>query len=69
MERLIRFDGVVAEILPGGKYRVCFPNGHQVTADALMPDSDPPGVGDAITVEISPYGAGVARLFFRRFTH
>jgi len=65
-ERLIRFDGKVAEALPDGRYRVRFPNAHEVTADA---DPGAPRetltVGEPITVEISPYDMNVGRLIFR----
>ncbi|MGE4064972.1 MAG: hypothetical protein AB7E79_16525 [Rhodospirillaceae bacterium] len=67
-ERLIRFDGTVAEILAGGKFRVRFTNGHEVVADGLSPDSDAPGVGDAITLEMPSHGAPSSRLFFRRLS-
>ncbi len=65
-DRLIRFDGVVTTILPEGRYRVRFANGHEITADCAIPESDPPDVGDTITVEISPDDTSVGRLFFRR---
>lgn len=65
-DRLIRFDGVVTAILPEGRYRVRFTNGHEITADRSIPDSDPPEVGDPITVEISPDDTSSGRLFFRR---
>ncbi len=67
-DRLIRFDGIVIAALPEGRYRVRFPNGHEIVADCAIPDSEPPDVGDGITVEISPDDTSVGRLFFRRTT-
>ena len=68
LERLIRFDGTIAEILPDGRFRVRFQNGHEVIADSLAADSDAPDVGDSITVEMPSHSSGAPRLFFRRLT-
>lgn len=67
-DRLIRFDGVVIAKLPEGRYRVRFPNGHEVVADRAISDSDQPDIEDVITVEISPDDTSHGRLFFRRTT-
>ena len=65
-ERLIRFDGKVIEALPDGRYRVRFPNNHEVTADA-NPNIDREALmkGESITVEISPDDMSTGRLIFR----
>ena len=66
-ERLIRFDGIVTGVQTDGHFRVRFPNGHEIIAEPGS-DSDLPGVGDTITVEISPHNTSVGRLFFSRTT-
>lgn len=63
---LIRFDGIVTDVLPGGRCRVLFSNGHTATAEQTFPRSAAPTVGDAIVVEVSPYGTDAEQLFFRR---
>jgi len=68
LERLIRFDGTIAEILPEGRFRVRFQNGHEVIAESLVAESDEPDVGDVITVEMPSHSSGSPRLFFRRLT-
>ncbi len=64
-ERLIRFDGLITGIQTDGRFRVKFPNGHEVVAEPGT-DSDLPTLGDAITVEISAHDTTLGRLFFRR---
>ncbi|MEQ9447274.1 MAG: translation initiation factor IF-1 [Rhodospirillaceae bacterium] len=67
-DRLIRFDGIVSEVLADGKYRVRFSNGHEIVAHTDENDcaaGEALNTGTSITVEISPYDLNSGRLIFR----
>ena len=64
----IRTEGTVRDVLPGTMFRVQLPNGSDVLAHIsgkmrknfirIVP-------GDKVTVELSPYDPGKARIVFR----
>lgn len=64
----IEVEGVVAESLPNGMFRVELPNGHKVLAHIsgkirmnyikIVP-------GDTVLVELSPYDLGRGRITYR----
>ena len=65
----IRVEGTVKELLPNTMFRVALPNGHEVLAHIsgkmrmhfikILP-------GDSVTLEISPYDLGKARIVYRK---
>lgn len=67
-EEGIQTDGIVTDVLPGTMFRVKLPNGAEVLAHIsgkmrknfirIVP-------GDQVTVELSPYDLGKARIVFR----
>lgn len=67
-ENCIPSEGVVVDVLPGTMFRVKLPNGHVVLAHIsgkmrknfirIVP-------GDKVTVELSPYDLGKARITYR----
>jgi translation initiation factor IF-1 len=67
-EDAIEFEGVVAEILPGGQFRVELDAGQQVlvyTAGKMRRNRIRTMVGDRVTVEMTPYDLTRGRLVFR----
>lgn len=67
-EDVIEFDGVVAEILPGGQFRVQLDGQHLVlvyTAGRMRRHRIRTAVGDRVTVEMTPYDLTRGRLVFR----
>ncbi len=70
-EDVIEFDGVVAEILPGGQFRVQLDGQHEVlvyTAGKMRKHRIRTMVGDRVTVEMTPYDLTRGRLVFRHKT-
>jgi len=67
-EDVIEFEGVVAEILPGGQFRVQL-DGHQqvlvYTAGKMRKNRIRTMVGDRVTVEMTPYDLTRGRLIYR----
>jgi translation initiation factor IF-1 len=67
-EDVIEADGVVAEILPGGQFRVQLEGEHQVlvyTAGKMRKHRIKATVGDRVTIEMTPYDLTRGRLVFR----
>ncbi|HEV2364451.1 MAG TPA: translation initiation factor IF-1 [Caulobacteraceae bacterium] len=67
-EDVIEAEGVVAEILPGGQFRVQLDGQHVVlayTAGKMRKNRIRTAVGDRVTVEITPYDIGRGRLIYR----
>jgi translation initiation factor IF-1 len=67
-EDLLEFEGTVTEVLPDGNYRVQLENDHQVLAymsGRMRKFRIRTGVGDKVTVEMSPYDLDRARINFR----
>ena len=70
-EDVIEFEGVVAEILPNGQFRVQLDGRHQVlvyTAGKMRKHRIRTLVGDRVTVEMTPYDLTRGRLVFRHKT-
>ena len=67
-EDVIEVDGVVAEILPGGQFRVQLDEQHTVlvyTAGKMRKNRIRTAVGDRVTVEMTPYDLTRGRLIYR----
>jgi translation initiation factor IF-1 len=67
-EEILEFEGVVTEVLPDGNFRVTLDNDHQIlayTAGKMRKFRIRTGVGDRVTVEMSPYDLGRGRISFR----
>jgi len=67
-EDAIEAEGVVAEILPGGQFRVEIEGGHIVlvyTAGKMRKNRIRTAVGDRVTVEMTPYDLTRGRLIYR----
>ena len=67
-EDVIEVDGVVAEILPGGQFRVQLDEQHVVlvyTAGKMRKNRIRTAVGDRVTVEMTPYDLTRGRLVYR----
>ena len=67
-EDVIEVEGVVAEILPGGQFRVQIDEGHLVlvyTAGKMRKNRIRTAVGDRVTVEMTPYDLTRGRLIYR----
>jgi translation initiation factor IF-1 len=67
-EDVIEVDGVVAEILPGGQFRVQLDDRHLVlvyTAGKMRRNRIRTAVGDRVTVEMTPYDFTRGRLIYR----
>ena len=70
-EDVIEADGVVAEILPGGQFRVQLDGQHQIlvyTAGKMRKNRIRTAVGDRVTVEMTPYDLSRGRLIYRHKT-
>ncbi len=67
-EDAIEFEGVVAEVLPSGQFRVQL-DGHQMilvyTAGKMRKNRIRTMVGDRVTVEMTPYDLTRGRLVYR----
>jgi len=67
-EDVIEMEGVVAEILPGGQFRVQLDDQHTVlvyTAGKMRKNRIRTMVGDRVTVEMTPYDLTRGRLIYR----
>ena len=67
-EDVIEFEGVVAEILPGGQFRVQLDGRHEVlvyTAGKMRKNRIRTMVGDRVTIEMTPYDLTRGRLVYR----
>ncbi|MDF7775984.1 translation initiation factor IF-1 [Sphingomonas sp. AOB5] len=67
-EELMTLDGLVEEVLPDGRFRVCLENDHRVivyTAGKMRKFRIRTLVGDRVMVEMSPYDLEKGRLVYR----
>lgn len=67
-EDVIEVDGVVAEILPGGQFRVQLDDHHLIlvyTAGKMRKNRIRTAVGDRVRVEVTPYDLTRGRLVYR----
>ena len=67
-EELLEFEGEVTEELPDGNFRVKLDNEHVIlayTAGKMRKFRIRTGVGDRVTVEMSPYDLARGRISFR----
>ncbi len=67
-EDVIEIDGVIAEILPGGQFRVQLDGEHEIlvyTAGKMRENRIRTMVGDRVTVEMTPYDLTRGRLVYR----
>ena len=67
-EEPIELSGTVAQVLPGTRFRVTLPNGHEVLAHLsgrMRKHFIRIAVGDQVNVEISPGDPNQARIIFR----
>jgi translation initiation factor IF-1 len=67
-EELMTFDGLVEEVLPDGRFRVCLENDHRVivyTAGKMRRYRIRTLAGDRVQVEMSPYDLEKGRLVYR----
>ena len=67
-EELMTLDGMIEEILPDGRFRVCLENDHRVivyTAGKMRKFRIRSIVGDRVMVEMSPYDLDKGRLVYR----
>ncbi len=67
-EELLEFPGTVTELLPNAMFRVKLENGHMliaVTSGKMRKNRIRILVGDAVTVEMTPYDLTKGRIKFR----
>ena len=67
-EELIEFEGTIVELLPNATFRVKLSNDHEIiahTAGKMRKFRIRTGVGDRVTVEMSPYDLARGRIIFR----
>ena len=67
-EELMTLDGLVEEVMPDGRFRVCHENDHLVisyTAGKMRRFRIRTLAGDRVQVEMSPYDLDKARLVYR----
>jgi translation initiation factor IF-1 len=67
-EDVIELEGVVAEILPGGQFRVQIDGPREIlvyTAGKMRKNRIRTMVGDRVTVEMTPYDLTRGRLVYR----
>ncbi|MBP6986201.1 MAG: translation initiation factor IF-1 [Alphaproteobacteria bacterium] len=67
-EELIEFAGTVTELLPNAMFRVELENGHVIlahTSGRMRKNRIRVLVGDAVTVEMTPYDLTKGRITFR----
>jgi translation initiation factor IF-1 len=67
-EEPIELSGNVTQVLPGTRFRVALPNGHEVLAPIsgkMRKNFIRIGVGDKVNVEMSPYDLNKARSTYR----
>jgi translation initiation factor IF-1 len=64
-EELIEWSGIVAQVLPGTRFRVTLPNGREVLAHVsgrMRKHFIHLAVGDRVNVELSPHDPTQARI-------
>ena len=67
-EEFIEFEGIIAEALPDGRFRVKLENGHEIiayTAGRMRKSRIRSLAGDRVTVEMTPYDLTKGRITFR----
>jgi translation initiation factor IF-1 len=67
-EEVLEMNGVVAEALPDGRYRVQLDNGHNLiaySAGKMRKHRIRIIAGDKVSLEISPYDLSKGRITFR----
>ena len=67
-EEVLEMNGVVAEALPDGRYRVRLDNGHNLiaySAGKMRKHRIRIIAGDKVSLEISPYDLSKGRITFR----
>jgi translation initiation factor IF-1 len=67
-EEPIEVVGKVTQVLPGTMFRVALPNGHEVLAHIsgkMRKNFIKIGIGDKVTLEMSPYDLNKARIIYR----
>ena len=67
-EEALRFDGVISEILPDGRFGVTLDNAHRIvayTAGKMRRYRIRSVVGDRVHVEMTPYDLTKGRINFR----
>lgn len=67
-EEMIEMDGVVDEVMPDTRFRVCLENGHRVIAyvsGKMRKHRIRILAGDKVSIEITPYDLGKGRITFR----
>jgi translation initiation factor IF-1 len=69
-EETLEMEGVVTEILPGGRFRVQLETENEMmvlayTAGKMRKNRIKTMVGDRVTVEMTPYDLSNARLIYR----
>ncbi|HAG52366.1 MAG TPA: translation initiation factor IF-1 [Alphaproteobacteria bacterium] len=65
---LIELEGIVSDSLPGDKFKVTLENGHEVLAHIsgkIRKNSIRILVGDAVSLEMTPYDLNQGRITFR----
>jgi len=68
-EEPIERSGTVAQVLPGTRFRVTLPNGHEVLAHIsgrMRKHFIRIAVGDQVNIEIFPYDLNQARILYRQ---
>ncbi len=66
---VIQVDGVVTQVLAGTMFRVKLPQGHEVLAHIsgkMRKHFIRIGIGDKVSLEMSPYDLTKARITYRR---
>lgn len=66
---LIEVEGIVSDSLPGDKFKVKLENGHEVLAHIsgkIRKNSIRILVGDAVSLEMTPYDLNQGRITFRK---
>ncbi len=67
-EELLEFTGTVLEQLPNAMFRVRLENGHEIlahTSGKMRKNRIRVLTGDRVTVEMTPYDLGKARITYR----
>ena len=70
-EEALKVEGVIAEILPDGRFRVRLENDHEIiayTAGKMRKNRIRSIVGDRVHVEMTPYDIDKGRIVFREKT-
>ena len=67
-EEMLEFEGVIADVLPDGRFRVTLDNGHEIiayTAGKMRKSRIRTLAGDRVTVEMTPYDLEKGRVVYR----